>query len=213
MGRFYLVVDSKKESKIINLDIIKYSDGYIRLKSDNISKNISKKIYKKLLDNGLYMLKKDNRTLNTYLALHRLIACLYGDISNLTIHHIDKDKTNNNIENLVPMSQEMNTWLDSLNYNKMLEIGKKEHKEWINRIRKKNDNLANNPYIQFEILVKALNKPVKEIYLHFKKKIKNIQTIRNIINYFYHVEEFVQWLKCSYINVFEDLNKNIGIII
>lgn len=207
MGRFYLVVDSKRESKLIELDIIEYSDGYLRIKSNNITKEINSKLYDKLLDNGLYMTRKENRKLNTYLALHRLVACLYGDITGLTIHHIDKDKSNNNIENLVPLEQEVNTSLDSLEYNKMLTIGQQKHKEWIKSIERCNKTLASNPYIQFEILIKSLGYSVNEIYLKFKKKIKNIQTIRNIINYFYRLNEFIIWLKINDKKLFDDLNR------
>ncbi len=204
-----MVVDSKQESKVIELDIIEYNDDYIRLKSDNISKNISKKTYKYLLNNGLYMTKKDNRTLNTYLGLHRLVACLYGDISNLSIHHIDKNKKNNSIENLVPMNQEFNTSLDSLEFSQMLKIGQEEHKKWIKNTNKKNNSLANNSYLQFEILTNSLNTSIQKIYSNIRKKFKNIQTVRNIINYFYHLKEFIIWLKYNDIGTFKDLNKNV----
>ena len=44
------MVDSKKESKVITLEIIRYKDGYLRLKSDNLLKNINEKFYKILFD-------------------------------------------------------------------------------------------------------------------------------------------------------------------
>ena len=208
MGRFYLVVDSKKESKVITLEIIRYKDGYLRLKSDNLLKNINEKFYKILLDNGLFSYKK-YRAYNTYFLLHRLVACLYDDISNLDIHHIDENRGYNHIDNLVPMTKERNISLNSLEYNKVLRIGQEEKRKWLKKLSKKNKNLANNPYIQFEILKNALGTSIQEIYSHIKKKIKNIQTIRNIINYFYHFKEFIIWLEYSYKNIYEDLNKNV----
>ena len=160
--------------------------------------------HKLLLENGLFMSKKD-RTYNAPISMQRLVGCLYSDITGMEMHHINKDKTDNSFINLVPLESDINKSIDSLPEEEMIEFGRQKHKEWEELInKKKRDTVANNPKLILDILSIGINKTAVAVLKLFKKKIKSIKTIRNILNTFFYKEEFLKYLKKNRISIFDN---------
>jgi hypothetical protein len=197
MVRRFLIIDSEKTGYIdIPILTIPHLDNYIIFKDYNISKKIPKKIYNELLQKGLYKTIK-NRTYDAFCALHRLVVCLYDNILDLSIHHIDKDKCNNSIHNLVPIPQEHNSSLDSLPYEEMLKEGKELQNKWFKTFdgNRKRMTVAQNVYLQIDILKMSTKENIKKTIKHFKTKIKSERIIRTIINLIHYKVEFLKWLE------------------
>ena len=179
------------------------SDKYIRFNQNSIKDFLGSKSFKLLLENGLFKTKMI-REYNATLDIQRLVGCLYSDITSMEMHHINKDKSDNHFTNIVPLESEVNKHIDSLPLNELIEFGKQKHKEWEQRInKKKRDTVANNPYLIIDILSNSINKTAVAIHKLFRKEIKSIKTIRNILNTYFYKEDFLQYLQRNKISIFD----------
>ena len=201
---FYIIEENIKNPKMFELKTFTTIDKYIRFNQNSLKDFLWGKSFKTMLKNGLFMTKKD-RTYNASISIQRLVGCLYSDITGMEMHHINKDKTNNTLYNLVPLESDVNTSIDSLPFNEMQEFGRKEHQKWIKSFNKKRRNtVANNPLLIIDILSNSIGKTTKAVHTMFKKKIKSIKVIRNILNIFFYAEEFLKYLEKNNISIYDN---------
>ena len=73
-------------------------------------------------------------------------------------------------------------WVKQLNIKKEREERKKHYK-------------TNDDYVQIDIIKCRINYLTKIVIKKFKKTIKTPQKIRDILNYFFYCEMFINWLK------------------
>lgn len=108
------IVECKNESYIIVLN--SYRDNVFKIDHDRGSYTISKKFslknklssktFNKLLKHGLYETDYSGKNNNdNYFAIHRFICCLRENIKEKEVHHIDSNAKNNNINNLVSLTE------------------------------------------------------------------------------------------------------------
>ena len=107
------------------------------------------------------------------------------------------------------MEELLNKILDYLENNKyelleeqeQVKIGKDQYKKFIqkqNHIKlNRRNTLSNNNDLQKDILLFSIDNSIKRVIKKFRTKIKTPQTIRNIINYYFYAEAFINWLKTS----------------
>lgn len=112
---YHVLIENIKAPKQINLIQVPNEDNYIVFKKHDLCRQLrNHKIYKILANNGLYKnidagLNKNNN----HFSIHRLVFCIYLDIKNREIHHIDKDnETRNDICNLIRVFEDSHDTLD-----------------------------------------------------------------------------------------------------
>lgn len=151
---------------------------------------------------------KNRAKYNPLVCLHRLAMCIKDNIKGLTVHHIDKNKFNNNIKNLLPVTQEENNSYELLNMEEQIKKGIEVKKYYDKKKKEKSKQLkqtiSRNEELQKEIIIYSLKHKGKEVIKKFKNKIKTPQTIRNIVNYYFYAKEFLNWLKTMEIKGYSD---------
>lgn len=198
---FYVIEENTKHSKIFELKVDIYSDNYVRFNQNSLKYFLGEKCFKKLLQNGLFKTKKE-RNYNATTSIQRLVACLYSDITDKEIHHINKDRLDNRFINLVPLDSDTHAEMNNLSGEELLKQGNIKHKEWVERINKQpRKTLSKNSLLIIEILSNSITKTVKELHKQFKNKIKSIKVLRKIVNTFFYNEEFLTYLKDTKINI------------
>lgn len=194
--KIFVIVENIKQSKIEELKTFLNPKGYIVFNSNSLKQITGDNVYKKFLKKGLFATYNKQRAEQSRTSIQRLVACLYDDVKGFDIHHINKDKENNQINNLVPLDSYTNKKIDNYPYKKMVKFGKEEHDKWFNKINKpKRNSLASNPCLQLEIIEYLINHSSKEALMIFKNKISNIKTIREIDNFFYYKTEVLKEIK------------------
>lgn len=199
----YLIVENIKDSRIFKIETIPHKDGYVITSRKYLQDFMPVKAFQTLLKQGLYMTEKaKNSTNDNKICLHRLNLCLYQKIIGSSVHHIDKNKHNNSITNLLPISNEkIHSDLDHKDYD--LKIAYKLQKEFKSQVFKpKNQTVASNDDVIFEILnlkVQELN--VNAIIKKMKSKIKK-SSVYKILKDFFYVKEFLQALENNSIQEF-----------
>lgn len=197
----YVIEENIKTAKMFELKTFISNDKYIRFNQDSLKNFLSKKCFDELLKKGLFMTKIP-RMYNAVISLQRLIGCLYSNITDMEMHHINKDKLNNKLDNLVPLEKELNISIDSLPFEEMLKVGQNRHQEWVKEFNKSSRHtLANNDFLIFEILSNSIGKTAKAVHKIFIDKIKSIKIIYEILNKYFYTEDFLKYLKDSDINV------------
>lgn len=198
---YFVIEENIKKSKMFELKVDIYSDNYVRFNQDSLKEHLEKKSFKKMLQNGLFKSKKV-RNYNATTSIQRLVACLYGDITGMEIHHINKDRLDNRFINLVPLDSDTHAEINNLSGEELLRQGNLKHKEWVERINKQpRKTLSKNHLLIIEILSNSVTKTTKELHKQFKNKIKSIKVLRNIVKTFFYNEEFLTYLKDNKINI------------
>ncbi len=199
MRKRFLIIENIKNPMIIELKFFSNNSNYLVCPLSELSQ-LPNRIKKLILKQGLFMTEKaDREKYNPLITLHRLVCCIKYNIKNLTIHHIDKNKRNNHISNLFPITQEENNKYELLEEQEQVKIGKDQYKKFIqkqNHIKlNRRNTLSNNNDLQKDILLFSVDNSIKRVIKKFRTKIKTPQTIRNIINYYFYAEAFINWLK------------------
>lgn len=115
-----LTADNLFNNKNISIKFKLNEDDYFVKPKNGLKKYCTKPLFKKLLKQGLYASEETtNSNNNSRFSLHRLCLCMSENISDLEVHHIDKNRQNNSVINL-------------------LGVTKKEHKKIHSDERKKN---------------------------------------------------------------------------
>lgn len=192
----YLIIENIKDSKIFKIEIAPHKYGYVITSRKYLQDYMPVNAFKTLLEQGLYMTEKaKNSSHDNKIGLHRLNLCLYEKIAGISVHHIDKDKQNNCIMNLLPITNErIHTVLDHEDFD--LELATKLQKDFKCKVFKtKNQTVASNDEIILEILnlhVQGLK--TNAIIKKMKSKIKK-SSVYKIIKEFFYAKDFLQALK------------------
>lgn len=149
MQRFILI-ENIEEPILVELKRNLINKKYIAFNRSNLENFLPKNLFKKLVKKGLYSSEKAKNSIKDNLfSLQRLVACLYKNITSLEIHHIDKNKFNNTITNLLSISKKEHEELDGL----PVEEGIAEsYKMQSKQIKNSRNTLAKN----YELVLKIL---------------------------------------------------------
>ena len=147
--KLYIVIENTKESFANELEILPnpQNDGYVRSEKYNLQELIPSKLYIKLVKNGLFELETTGfNGNNSPYGIHRLIMCLYNNCINNRVHHIDLNRSNNIICNLINGSK---TWHDTIHNKMNKKEGLKESKRMQDELKRKlfkkdRNTLSNN---------------------------------------------------------------------
>ncbi|MBR6162411.1 hypothetical protein IKQ26_00765 [bacterium] len=205
MVRRFLIVENIKNPIILELKVFHNNSNYMVFLFSELKSKLSKKILSKLLKSGLFMTNKDRDKYNPLVAFHRLVVCIKTNINGLTIHHIDKNKQNNSLDNLLPTTQTDNNEFELLEEDVRLQKGKSDLLNYkiqksFNESKHKR-TLSNNEELHKDIISFSLNNSIQKTIARFNNKIKTSQTIRSIIHYYFYAKDFLNWLKVHYTKV------------
>lgn len=202
-NRIFIIIENILTPIFIELKQVKNKDGYITIDKNFYSKVIPQKIREKLAKRGLCLTYATGMKNNKSLCLHRLITCLYFNCINKEVHHINKNKIDNYITNLIPLDAISHKRIDNDLLNGV-NFAINEQEQLKSKLKKTRTTLANNEQILYEILsLKNKQLPVKKIIKIIKKIRKS--KIYEIINYFYYSNEFKIWLKMQQNQTFQEL--------
>lgn len=102
-----LTVDNLFHNKNIAVDFKISKNGYSVKPKNALKKPCPKFLLEKLLQQGLYASEETtNSNNNSRFSLHRLCLCMSENISGLQVHHIDKNRQNNSVINLLGVTKE-----------------------------------------------------------------------------------------------------------
>lgn len=205
----FILIENTKIPIIIGLNCFLNGYGYLVCNGKQaFTDKKAQKIYPKLIKKGLFKGRRtESKEGSNIFPLHRLITCIYEDIYEYEIHHIDKTKKNNYIRNLVKAIKQKHDKIHRMsNKEGQQESFKMQAKLKSNLFRKIKNTLAQRPETILEILQKNIEGlSVEEIEEDFKSKIKKSK-IHEILNYFHYKKDFSEWLKKPQNQTFPDLN-------
>lgn len=202
--KHYLIITNIKKGNVYDIQARYNSGGYIVFNVDDLWKPIPPKQWKELIKSGLFYQDKEGRDrYKPLIAMHRLVSCIgYGDIKGRIIHHVNKIKDDNRLDNLIPcLFQSDNVYLDT-RYKTTDEVyirgvkGVQDYykKKLLKAEARQRQTLTLNDNLHLDIIKYALTHDNKDVIKHFKNKIKTPQTIRDILNFYYHKKQFIRWL-------------------
>jgi hypothetical protein len=200
--QYTVIVENIKTPLKITINAEYNRDGY-HIFGTNQLEQLPKKLYQELNKRGLFMSEKDRSSYSALTSIHRLVSCIHDNCKGLPIHHIDKDKGNNCICNLVSVTEEINNEIEDLYTikGKELEAKGKGRELWVKQLNikkvreeAKKNYKTNNDYVQIDIIKCHINQKTKIVIKRFRRIIKTPQKIRDILNYFSYGEMFLKWL-------------------
>lgn len=170
---FYLLIENIKKPYLAKAKHYSNKDGYYTANKTIFN---NKRLKSKLHNNGLHAKKKNKENdYPTSFLIHRLVSCLYQNIFDYEIHHINKANQQNNVCNLVKLRQKRHRWVESLPINIGIAISLRMQRRQKRKMFKvKRQTLAQNERLILEILKKENNNEKKE-----KQKNMQKQRIRN----------------------------------
>lgn len=198
--KYTLIVENIKQPLTVELNTYLNQDSYHVCNLYQLTNQLPNKIIQKLMDRGLYKTPNLQRKNTSSFAIHRLVCCIgYMSINNTTIHHINKNKTDNDINNLTPISLSVNIFLDTIDdYNHMLLAGRMFKDIVDDKIKKEINkhrySVASNGNLHKDIIEYKQQHQTKEVVNKFKQYIRTPQAIRDIINYYFYVRDFIKEL-------------------
>lgn len=206
IGRYYIIIFTAMKNgikthymlieNIEKPNLIKFEEDILNKTYDTYRKFWFKaqlandRLYSKLAHMGLY--KNPGAAFNNNDSLfsqHRLIMCIYQNISKMEVHHISKDKKQNEICNLVRFFHDSHKWIDNLPFE-ATEIGVEVSLRMQKRQKRKIFKPNRQSKIQNEYLILDLLKN-KHYSINKKKLHKN--TRDKISNYYFYGKEFIKW--------------------
>lgn len=211
VDNFYVVLTQDKQQPLkhrltvandgtittVTINAIKNNTGYLVFNIKELEK-IPVKCLRKMNKNGLFMSIRKRKDYKPYTSIHRLVCCIDGNCKGLEIHHINKKVDDNRWGNLVKVTQSENKQLEELYWEDermMLHKGYELKNIQAEQKQQKKKYLARNEQLELEIIKYSINHSTKETVNKFKKYIKTQQRIRDIINFYYYKEDFIEWLK------------------
>lgn len=111
----YMLIENVKKPNLIELQALTLNPKYIVYATQWFKVQLKNNhLYKKLVNMGLYRSLESGLKKDSIFSQHRLIMCLYQNIIGWDVHHISKDKKQNEIGNLVRLFHKRNVWIDNL---------------------------------------------------------------------------------------------------
>jgi len=199
---YKLIVENCKNPYFVDLKRCELDSDYVKFQINLIKNNLPENIYSLLLRQGLCQkLETGYSKYNCYCTIHRLCACLYSNILNLEVHHIDKVKDNNSILNLCSVEEKYHDELDLLTgYKYFLAVDEvlEEFRRNVRLQKCKRNTLSNRDDIILEVLKELYNNPsVNKIKNKFKKILGKTKLYQIKNRYFYY-KEFIESLNNGY---------------
>lgn len=154
--KLYILIENFNGASVHEIEILPnpQNDGYIRFGKYNLQDLVPSKLYNDLVKNGLFEGKTTGTNgYNSPCGVHRLVMCLYDNCMNNKVHHIDKNRSNNNICNIINGSTIWHKGLHGTMSNKeaKAEAINKQNKLKSKLFRKKRTTLSNNKKLIQEI--------------------------------------------------------------
>lgn len=204
--KYYIVVCNLKNSICFELPVNVQENNYARFYKNSLKHNIPLKLYEKLIKKGLFLnLSVGNNSNNSECTIHRLVACLYYNCLGKEIHHISKNKTENHICNLIPVSKKLHIQLDNIDMESNLYNSELVQIELLKKLKSRM-TLAKNDELIYEILGDLTNGfTISELIQKYKSKIKK-STIYNLVAKYILFGDFIIWLKSHALTCNEELN-------
>ena len=208
---YYFIVENLKDSVIFQLKRTDEQSPYIKFEKKHFRNRVGEKIFDILAKRGLCTQEHIALSSGTNpLSIHRLITCLYQNIIGLEVHHNNKNKADNRISNLSPITHKYHDFLDKQQgekYEKLTSILHKNFREKVCKEDEKRNTLANRKEIVLDVLGDlASGKSVKDISNEKIKKTK----IYELKKYYFYLNEFINYLR-EFINLkFVLLNGNLS---
>lgn len=210
---YILLVENCLSTKNVLLTYDKNTTKYNIFPKNILKESLSEKAYSSLIKNGLFSnINSGFSQYNNYTSIHRLNMCLYKNILNLEVHHMDKNKKNNFIFNLVPIAEKEHKKLDILQGKEYWNSTNQYFLEFLKYLNKKRRNtIANRNEIIYEILIllKSGKTPI-EISDYFGKKIGKSK-IYEIKKYYFYLNDFINYVKECKNTAFYQLNGKLGL--
>ena len=185
--KYYLLNENIKKSNLLKMT--HYDNNYnYHVANKNIFNN--DKLCKKLHNNGLHEFKRDKEEdYPKSFLVHRLVACLYQPIFEHEIHHIYKNRQQNNICNLVKLRTRRHKFVEKLPIYTGIDVSlrmQRRQKKQIFKVQRR--TLSQNTKLILEILQgKNVERKICE---------NNIYDIKKD---FFYANEFLEWHE-AYIN-------------
>ena len=192
--RRYILVENVSKPILSELKLVPNSDGYITMNKSVLAQILGEKLYKCLAQKGLAMTEETALSLNNRFCWHRLVACIYYNCIGKEIHHINKDVTDNNINNLVPLKKNEHQTIEKMDSENCKNISLwYQDQEKIKR-RRKRETIASNDNVIKEIIESfLLGDSVSKIVKKLNRRIKK-SSVYKIIGRFHYAKEFLFWL-------------------
>lgn len=155
---YYLLIENIKTPYLVKMKHYTNSGGYhVANKSIFNKKPLKGKLCRNLLINGLHANKKDKESdYPKSFLLHRLVTCLYQNTLGYEIHHINKDRLQNNVCNLVKARKKRHDWIHKLPDDVGIGVSLRMQRRQKRKIYKQQRNtLAQNENLIIEILNKS----------------------------------------------------------
>lgn len=111
----YMLVENIKQPNLIELQALTLNPKYITYPTLWFKAQLkNNRLYKRLVNMGLYKSLESGLKKESIFSQHRLIMCLYQNILKMEVHHISKNKKQNEICNLVRFFHDSHKWVDNL---------------------------------------------------------------------------------------------------
>lgn len=194
---YIFVLDGKKNFRF-EIETMQKTDGYIVVYKKHLRSVLGKKYYKIFVERGLARTEETGWNLENYCCWHRLVLALYTSMLDRDTHHLNRNNTESNIINIVPILTKFHE--DLHNYCDVDEYHEKLLMDFIYSLKhskkRKHQTVASNEELQLQILtLKTSGKSVKEILKLIKYKISE-RSIYNISEKFsIFPNEFIKWLE------------------
>jgi len=204
--KYYVVICNLKNNICFELPVNVQANNYARFYKNSLKHSIPLKLYKKLIKRGLFLnLSVGNNSKNSECTIHRLVACLYYKCLGKEIHHISKNKTENHICNLIPVSKKLHIHLDNIDMESNLYNSELEQIELLKKLKSRT-TLAKNDGLIYEILENfSKGSTILELIQQYKCKVKK-STIYNLVAKYILFEDFIIWLESHALTCNEELN-------
>lgn len=209
MVKYFIKIINIKDEKEVFLQ----PDGnnqYNTFRKNSIINNVKENVFKQLALNGLYSTYETGMNENNSLcSIHRFAMSLRYKIINKILHHINKNKENNSLNNLLPLnSYDEHKTLDSLPPDIGIQKSKEMHNNYNFDLDISRNTIGNNR----DLVIKILSNPnlkAHEIEKLIGKKLKHSK-ISAIRQYYFYAQEFLSWLSIHSTSHYNELCGNLN---
>ena len=206
--KIFMLIENIPNPILIELERAK-NPKYPTYGKDSVRNFIPTDLYNTLASNGLFeKLKTAHNEHDSEFGIYRLQYCLYANILGNEIHHIDKQKKNNKLKNLVKMKLRFHRKVDNMPIPEGIRVSLAEQLKQRKEIFKpKKQTLARNAKLIVQILQLKENMSVSEVLEEIDNKLGK-SSVYGILKFYFYSAEFVAELKAKRDKTFPPLDGN-----